>query len=275
MAHEEAGRMNLLSTTGLTRRYSGLVAVDHVDLDIPEGGIHAVIGPNGAGKTTLFNLVSGLVMPSEGKITFAGTDITNMPSHRRAALGMARTFQNIRIFGAMTVLENVLTGMHPRLHASLGAVIFRLPSFRAEEREAVARARAALDLVGLADRADLPANGLAYGDQRRLEIARAMAPQPRLLLLDEPAAGMNPAETVALADLVRTIAKTGTTVLLVEHDMGFVMGLSDTVAVLNFGRRIFTGTPAGVRADPAVIEAYLGSRLAAKLQAQMEAQHGR
>jgi branched-chain amino acid transport system ATP-binding protein len=267
--------MNLLSTTGLTRRYSGLVAVDHVELDIPEGGVHAVIGPNGAGKTTLFNLVSGLVMPSEGKITFAGTDITTMPSYRRAALGMARTFQNIRVFGAMTVLENVLTGMHPRLHASLGAVIFRLPSFRAEEREAVARARAALELVGLADRADLPANGLAYGDQRRLEIARAMAPKPRLLLLDEPAAGMNPAETVALADLVRTIAATGTTVLLVEHDMGFVMGLSDTVAVLNFGRRIFTGTPAGVRADPAVIEAYLGSRLAAKLQAQMEAEHGR
>lgn len=259
--------MNLLETHGLTRRYSGLVAVDGVNLSIPEGGVHAVIGPNGAGKTTLFNLISGLVTPSEGRIVLGGTDVTRLPPYRRAALGMARTFQNIRIFGAMTVLENVLTGLHPRMTASLFAIVTRLPTFRAEEREAVARARAALDLVGLADRADLPASGLAYGDQRRLEIARAMAQGPRLLLLDEPAAGMNPAETIALAELVRTIAARGTTVLLVEHDMGFVMGLSDSVAVLNFGRQIFAGTPAGVRADPAVVEAYLGHRLAEKLRA--------
>jgi len=211
-------------------------------------------------------------MPSEGSITFAGTDVSTLPSFRRASLGMARTFQNIRIFGAMTVLENVLTGMHPALHAGLASVIFRLPSFRIEERQAVARARAALDLVGLTSRAGEPASALAYGDQRRLEIARAIGPQPRLLLLDEPAAGMNPAETIALADLVRTIAKTGVTVILVEHDMGFVMGLSDSVAVLNFGRRIFTGTPAAVRSDPAVVEAYLGARLAAKLKAQHDAQ---
>jgi branched-chain amino acid transport system ATP-binding protein len=260
--------MTLLETKGLTRRYAGLVAVDHVDLLIPKGGIHAVIGPNGAGKTTLFNLISGLVVPSEGSIEFGGVDITGLPAFRRAALGMARTFQNIRIFGAMTVLENVLTGLQPRLTASLGAVIFRLPSFRAEERGAVAQARAALDLVGLAGRADEPASSLAYGDQRRLEIARAMAQSPRLLLLDEPAAGMNPAETLALSALVRRIASGPTTVLLVEHDMGFVMRLSDSVAVLNFGRRIFTGSPAAVRSEPAVVEAYLGARLAAKLQAQ-------
>ena len=260
--------MSLLETKGLTRRYAGLVAVDHVDLSVPHGGVHAVIGPNGAGKTTLFNLLSGLVMPSEGRIKFAGADITAQPAHRRAALGMARTFQNIRIFGAMTVLENVLTGLHPRLKCSLGAVIFRLPTFRTEERAAVAGARAALDLVGLSARADDPASSLAYGDQRRLEIARAMAQSPRLLLLDEPAAGMNPAETVALGELVQRIAAGRTTVLLVEHDMGFVMRLSDSVTVLNFGRQIFTGTPAAVRSEPSVVEAYLGARLAAKLQVQ-------
>ncbi len=260
--------MSLLSTNGLTRRYSGLVAVDHVDLVIPDGGVHAVIGPNGAGKTTLFNLISGLVVPSEGRITLAGTDVTALPPHQRAALGMARTFQNIRIFGAMTVLENVLTGLHPHLHASLGAIIARLPGFRSEERAAVERARAALDLVGLSDRAGRAASSLAYGDQRRLEIARAMAQGPKLLLLDEPAAGMNPAETITLAALVRRIAERGTTVLLVEHDMGFVMGLCDSVAVLNFGRLIFVGSPTAARTEPVVVEAYLGARLAAKLQAQ-------
>ncbi len=257
----------LLTTQQLTRRYAGLVAVDHVDLVVPQGGVHAVIGPNGAGKTTLFNLLSGLVTPSEGRISFAGADITAQSAHRRAGLGIARTFQNIRIFGAMTVLENVLTGLHPRLRSSLGAVIFRLPSFRAEERDAVAGARAALDLVGLSARAADPASSLAYGDQRRLEIARAMAQNPKLLLLDEPAAGMNPAETVALGELVRRIASAHTTILLVEHDMGFVMRLSDSVTVLNFGRQIFTGTPGAVRSEPAVVEAYLGARLAAKLQA--------
>jgi branched-chain amino acid transport system ATP-binding protein len=260
--------MKLLETSGLTRRYSGLVAVDHVDLVVPQGGVHAVIGPNGAGKTTLFNLISGLVTPSEGRIMFGGADITALPPYRRAALGMARTFQNIRIFSAMTVLENVLTGLHPRLRSSLGAVVFRLPSFRAEERDVVLRATAALDLVGLAGRANDPAGSLAYGDQRRLEIARAMSQGPQLLLLDEPAAGMNPAETIALGELVRRIAGGPTTVLLVEHDMGFVMRLSDSVTVLNFGRQIASGSPAAVRTDPAVVEAYLGARLAAKLQVQ-------
>ncbi len=255
----------LLETTGLTRRYAGLVAVDAVNLRVAEGGIHAVIGPNGAGKTTLFNLISGLVTPSAGTIWFGGVDVTRLPPDRRAALGMGRTFQNIRVFGSMTVLENVLTGLHTCDATGLFGVVLRLPGFRRAERAAVSRARAALDLVGLADMAELRAGALSYGDQRRLEIARAMAPEPRLLLLDEPAAGMNPAETVALGALVRRLGSFGATVLLVEHDMGFVMGISDAVTVFNFGRRIFEGPPDVVRREPAVIEAYLGPKVAARL----------
>ena len=250
----------------MSRRFAGLTALDGVDLARRRtGGIHAVIGPNGAGKTTLFNLISGLYAPSAGRLVFAGTDITRMNVHRRAALGLARTFQNIRIFGEMTLLENVLTGLHARLSANLASCVLRVPRFRREERDAVATARAALDFVGLAGRAEEPAAALAYGDQRRLEIARAVAPEPALLLLDEPAAGMNPAETMALAALVRRIRDRGTTVLLIEHHMGFVMELSERVTVLNFGRRIFEGTPAEVRAAPAVIEAYLGHKVAARL----------
>ncbi len=257
----------LLEVSGLTRRYAGLVAVDGVDMQVMPGGVHAVIGPNGAGKTTLFNLVSGLVPPSAGRIRLAGQDVTRLPADRRAALGLARTFQNIRVFAAMTVLENALTGLHARLAVGLPGVLLRLPRFRAEERRAVARARAALDLVGLADKAGQRAQALSYGDQRRLEIARAMAPEPRLILLDEPAAGMNPAETEALAVLVRRLSGFGATVLLVEHDMGFVMDISDTVTVLNFGKRIFEGAPQAVRQEPAVIEAYLGHKVAARLAA--------
>ncbi len=257
----------LLEVTGLTRRFAGLVAVDGVDLSVASGGIHAVIGPNGAGKTTLFNLVSGLLPPSAGRIVLGGEDVTRLPAHRRAALGVARTFQNIRIFGAMTVLENVLTGLHTTARATLPEVVARLPRFRRQERAAVGQAKAALDLVGLRDQADTQAAALSYGDARRLEIARAMAAQPRLLLLDEPAAGLNPAETTRLADLVRTIRAAGTTVLLVEHDMGFVMDISDDVTVLSFGRRIAGGPPILVRQDPAVIEAYLGHKVAARLAA--------
>ncbi len=261
----------LLEISGLTRRYAGLVAVDSVDMQVMPGGVHAVIGPNGAGKTTLFNLVSGLVPPSAGRIRFAGQDVTGLPPDRRAALGLARTFQNIRVFAAMTVLENALTGLHAGLTSSLPGIVLRLRHFRAEERCAVARAREALDFVGLADKAGQRASTLSYGDQRRLEIARAMAPEPRLLLLDEPAAGMNPAETEALATLVRRLRGFGTTVLLVEHDMGFVMDISDTVTVLNFGKRIYEGPPQAVRQEPAVIEAYLGPKVAARLAAGAKA----
>ncbi len=257
----------LLEAASLTRRFSGLVAVDAVDLAVREGGIHAVIGPNGAGKTTLFNLLSGITPPSSGRITLAGQDITRLPPHRRAALGMARTFQSMRVFAGMTVLENVLLGLQPRSRASLAAVVARLPRFRREEAGAVRAADAALELVGLPNLAQARAGSLSYGDGRRVEIARAVASHPRLLLLDEPAAGLNPAETAALAALIRRLCAAGTTVLLVEHDMGFVMDVSDEVTVLNFGRRIARGPPAAVRADPAVIEAYLGHKVAARLQA--------
>ncbi len=255
----------LLATEQLTRRYAGLIAVDAVDLAVPDTGIHAVIGPNGAGKTTLFNLISGLTPPSSGRIVFAGSDVTGDPADRRARAGMARTFQNIRVFNSMSVLDNALTGLHPRLTASLPAIVTRLPGFRREESAAIARARAALGLAGLLTRAHEAAGALPYGDQRRLEIARAMAGEPRLLLLDEPAAGMNPAERASLAALIRAIAAGGTTVLLVEHDMPFVMGLCDSVTVLNFGRRIFSGPPAAARQNKAVIEAYLGPKVAARL----------
>jgi branched-chain amino acid transport system ATP-binding protein len=257
----------LLETIGLTRRYSGVVAVDGVDFSVAEDGIHALIGPNGAGKTTLFNLISGVVAPSGGSIRFAGADITRVPPDGRARLGMARTFQNIRLFGTMTVLENALTGLQARHTASLAQIVLRTAAARREEVADVARAREALDLVGLAAKAELPAAALAYGDQRRLEIARAMAARPRLLLLDEPAAGMNPTETAALAVLIRRLGQFGATVLLVEHDMGFVMGIADAITVLNFGRRIFDGGPEGARRDPAVIEAYLGHKVAERLAA--------
>lgn len=233
--------------------------LDRVDLRVEAGAVHALIGPNGSGKTTLLNCVSGIVPPDAGTIAFRGTRIDALRPHRRTGLGLGRTFQNINLFAGMTVLDNVLVGAHCRTRAGLLRAWTRAP-FRepAEERRARAHAASLLEMVGLGGRAGEPADALPLADQRRLEIARALAAEPALLLLDEPAAGMNATEKQGMNALIRRIVDTGTTVVLVEHDIGLVMDLSRVVSVLNFGQKIGEGTPAEVRANPRVVEAYLG-----------------
>ena len=249
----------ILSMQGLTKAFGGLVAVNNLSFEVFPGEIVGLIGPNGAGKTTVINMVSGLMPPTHGTIIFRGTRIEKMSAYKITALGMARTYQNIRLFGAMSVLQNVVVGQHSRMRGSLAERLVFLPRVRQEEESARNKAHSLLKDVGLASIADQPASALAYGDQRRLELVRALASDPQLLLLDEPAAGMNAAESAALGTRLRELADSGLTLLVVEHDMALVMSLCDRIGVLNFGNLIAQGTPAEIAGNQEVIEAYLGS----------------